>query len=162
MKKEHFKNLVLIVLIITNFMLSQGIFANKKLWLFGYNFFANMGNNQEKDDFSTALHITVPEKIYVNTGYQSSRFCFSRGSAQFNTIYEKAEKLISSAFSASVKNITEISQEAWYSVLSGKSMYLSFSGEYSPQIYAELIGISQTNLSFDTFSHIAINEDGNV
>lgn len=162
MKKEHFKNLVLIILIISNFMLSQRIFANKKLWLFGYNFFSNTGTTMKNDDYITAIHITVPEKIFVNTGYQSSRFTFSRGSSQFNKIYQKAQDIIYSAFSAPLKNVSETSKESWYSVLSGKSLYLSFGCEFTPQLYAELLGIHQTNISVNGFSHISINADGNL
>ena len=162
MKKEHFKKLVLTVVIITNFMLSQRIFANKKLWLFSYNFFSNMKNNISDDEYITTIHITVPEKIFVNTGYQSSRFAFSRNSAHFNKIYEKAEPIISTAFSASIKNIVEITKDMWYSVLSGKSLYLSYSCEYTPQIYSDLLGIDQTNIPVGAFSHIVINESGNV
>ena len=162
MKKEHFKNLVLVALIITNFMLSQRIFANKKLWLFGYNFFANMGNNLKNDDLSTTLHLAVPEKIYVNTGYQSSRFNFLRTQDSFEEIYSYVEPIIQSAFSAPIKNISEVSEDAWHSVLSGKSIYLVYGCDYSSSIYSELIGIKQTNLSVSSFSHLAINEDGSI
>lgn len=162
MKKEHFKNIVLVALIITNFMLSQRIFANKKLWLFGYNFFVNMGNSLKNDDYITTLHITYPEKIFVNTGYQSSRFVYTRGSGEFSKIYEKIEPIILSAFSLGTKTPLEISKDEWFSVLSGKSLYLSFGCEYSSQIYSQLLGVSQNNITLDTFSHMVISESGDL
>ncbi|MBE7015468.1 MAG: hypothetical protein E7417_01430 [Ruminococcaceae bacterium] len=161
MKKEHFKNVILITLIITNFMLSQRIFADKKLWLFGYNFFSNIGYTQKNDDLYTTLNLDVPEKIFVNTGYQSSRFCYLRAHDNFEKIYSGIESAILKAFSSPEKNIAPVSEDMWYSVLTGKSFYIVFGGEYSSQLYANLLGVTNTGLNIPAFSHIAISEEGN-
>lgn len=161
MKKEHFKNVTLILLIIVNFMLSQRIFADKKLWLFGYNFFSNIGNTLKDEDLFTTLNLNLPEKIFVNTGYQSSRFCYLRSQDNFDKVYSKIESAITQAFSATEKNISQVSEDMWYSVLTGKSIYLVFGGEYSSQLYASLIGVNGTGLDIPAFSHIAISEEGN-
>ena len=161
MKKEHFKNVTLVFLIIANFMLSQRIFSDKKLWLFGYNFFSNIGNTLKDDELFTTLNLNVPEKIFVNTGYQSSRFCYLRSKDNFDKIYSEIEPAVTKAFTASEKSITQVSEDMWYSVLTGKSVYLVFGGEYSSQLYAGLIGINDTGLNIPAFSHIAISEEGN-
>lgn len=161
MNKERVKSVILALLIIVNLMLAEKILVNKKLWPSGYNFF-NIRNTVKKSDYSVISHLAVPEKIIVNTGYQSSRFEFFRNSKEFNDIFSASNKILQEAFSSPARAALSITSDEWYSLLTAKSVYLSYPSHYSAQIFANLSGISKTEMSFENFSDIAISESGNV
>ena len=158
MKKERIKSFALAILIIANIMLSGKILVYKKLWLFSYNFFVNVKNSR-KSTYSLANTITLPDKIVVNTGYQSSRFNYTRNMSEFESINEAAADILKKAFAS--KTCASVSADEWYSVLTAKSVYLSYPCKYSSQIFAGFLG-GTTDLNFEGFSDIAINENGNV
>ncbi|MDD6735272.1 MAG: two-component system activity regulator YycH [Clostridiales bacterium] len=160
MKKERIKSIVLILLIITNLVLADKILADKKLWLSGYNFFANMRNNSRRNGTQIAESLAVPEKIIMNTGYQSSRFIYNRTSDNFNDIFNSAKEVLQTAFES--KNIFSATNEDWYAVLSAQSLYLSYPCTFSSNIYAELIGVNSGELNLESFSDIAISDNGSV
>lgn len=159
MKKERIKSVALALLIIANIMLSGKILINKKLWLFSYNFFVN-AKNLRKSTYSLANTITLPDKIVINTGYQSSRFNYTRNMSEFESINNAAAEVLKKAFA--LKNCISVTSDEWYSVLSAKSVYLSYPCKYSSQIFAGFLGSAPTDLNFAEFSDIAINENGNV
>lgn len=161
MKTERIKSIVLILLIITNLVLAEKILVNEKLWLSGYNFFVSTRNLRKKNSFSLSERLSMPEKIIVNTGYQSSRFIFKRDDEYFSSINSAASEIIKSAFSMP-KSVLEIGEEDWYSVLTAKSLYLTFASSFTPQIFASLLGISNSDFPDTEFSDIVIAENGNV
>ena len=161
MKKERIKSIVLIMLIITNLVLAEKIFVNEKLWLSGYNFFVGARNDHKKSTVSVTDSITMPEKIIVNTGYQSSRFIYRRNSENFYSINSAASEVIKAALSDS-KSATLISAEDWYAALTAKSIYLSYPTTFSSDSFASFYGVSMLELPISEFSDIAISENGNV
>ena len=161
MKTERIKSLVLILLIIANLVLAEKILVNEKLWLSGYNFFVSTRNSRRKNIFSVSERLSMPEKILVNTGYQSSRFIFRRDDEYFAAINNAAADIVKSAFSAP-KSVFEISSDDWYSALSAKSLYLSYSSSFTPSVFASLLGISDSDFPDTEFSDIVISESGNV
>lgn len=161
MKTERIKSIVLILLIITNLVLAEKILVNEKLWLSGYNFFVSTRNLRKKNSFSLSERLSMPEKIIVNTGYQSSRFIFKRDDEYFSSINSAASEIIKSAFSMP-KSVLEISEEDWYSALTAKSLYLNFTSSFTPAVFASLLGISNSDLPDTDFSDIVITENGNV
>lgn len=158
MKKERIKSFALALLIISNIILSGKILVNKKLWLFSYNFFSI--KSSKKNQFSLAKTLALPNKIVINTGYQSSRFNYMRSTDGFDYINEAADDVLKKAFSS--KGCAAVSADEWYSVLSAKSLYLSYPCRYSSQTFSEFLGISSTDLNFTAFSDIAISENGTV
>lgn len=161
MKKERIKSILLIMLIITNLVLAEKILVNEKLWLSGYNFFVSTRNNRKKNIASVTESLSMPEKIIVNTGYQSSRFIYTRASEHFSSINSTAAEVIKSAF-RDTKSAFPISAEDWYSALTSKSLYLSFSCSFTPNTYSSFLGISASELPNFEFSDIVIGENGNV
>lgn len=159
MKKERIKSIALVLLIFANIILAGKILVNKKLWLFSYNFFVSM-KNSKKSTYSVENTLALPDKIVVNTGYQSSRFNYIRSNDGFEHINEAIEPVLKKAFSA--KNCTQVSQNEWYSALTAKSIYISYPCKYSAQIFAGFLGINSTEMSFTAFSDIVIGENGNV
>ncbi|MBR4724053.1 MAG: hypothetical protein IK072_04905 [Clostridia bacterium] len=161
MKKERIKSILLIMLIITNLVLAEKILVNEKLWLSGYNFFISTRNNRKKNSASVTESLSMPEKIIVNTGYQSSRFIYTRASEHFADINATSSEVIKSALS-DTKSVLQISAEDWYSALTAKSLYLSYSCLFTPNIYASFLGIPEPQLPIAEFSDIVIGENGNV
>lgn len=161
MNKERIKSIILILLIIVNLMLAENILVDKKLWPSGYNFF-NMGNVSRKSSFSLTKQLAVPEKIIINTGYQSSRFEFLRTSQEFSEIYASVSDVLKKAFMQPQKNVLSVMPDNWYSALTAKSIYLSYPCSFSAQNFASLSGISSCELGFSGFSDIVISENGQV
>ena len=161
MKTERIKSIVLILLIITNLVLAEKILVNEKLWLSGYNFFVSTRNSRKKNNFSVSERLSMPEKIVVNTGYQSSRFIFKRDDKDFASINSAASEIVKSAFSMP-KSALEISPEDWYAALTAKSLYLNYSASFTPSVFASLLGISSSDFPDTEFSDIVIAENGNV
>ncbi len=161
MKKERIKSIVLIMLIITNLVLAEKIFVNEKLWLSGYNFFVSARNGNKKNSVTVSESLTMPEKIIVNTGYQSSRFIYRRNSENFSSINSAASETIKAALSDS-RSAFLISDEDWYAALTAKSVYLSYPAVFSLDSFASFYGIATPELPISEFSDIVISENGNV
>lgn len=159
MKKERIKSIALVLLIFANIVLAGKILVNKKLWLFSYNFFVNM-KNSKKSAYSLENTLALPDKIVVNTGYQTSRFNYLRNSDGFENINESIESVLKKAFSS--KSCVQVSENEWYSVLTAKSIYISYPCKYSAQIFAGFLGTDSTEMGFTAFSDIAVGENGNV
>ena len=154
MNKERIKNLLLVFLIAMNFILGSRILIDKKLWPSGYNFFSNIGNWASiKNKFGSEETIyksrfLSPEKILINTGDQTTRLSLNPADAEFNGILEEAYMLLQKAFSDDTNTITSVSREDFYSSLGSNSIYLEFSAEYTPELFARLIGTT-SNLTID-------------
>ena len=161
MKKERIKSIILIMLIITNLVLAEKILVNEKLWLSGYNFFVSTRNKRKKNIVSVTESLSLPEKIVVNTGYQSSRFIYTRADENFVPINNAAAEVIKAAF-GDYKSALEITAEDWYAALTSKSVYLSYSASFSPSLYSSFLGISEPELPILEFSDIVIAENGTV
>ncbi len=161
MIKERVKSIILVILVIFTLVLAERILVDKKLWPSGYNFFS-MGGNSGKNEGALSDNLILPERIIVNTGYQSSRFEYIRTSETFENIYTVASGILKTAFSSSSKNISQVSSDSWYSALTSKSLYLSYPGSFSSQNFAGLMGIEQTESTFNNFCDIVIGETGNV
>lgn len=161
MNKERIKSFVLVLLVIVNLLLAEKILVNKKLWPSGYNFF-NIGNSVKKNDYYVADRLAVPQKIIINTGYQSSRFEYNRNDRDFTEILSAANDTVKKAFLKPLKSVNTISSDDWYYVLTSKSVYLHYTCNYSASVFSKLLGISSTELDFESFSDIIISENGNV
>lgn len=161
MMKERVKSFILVILVAFSLVLAEKILVDEKLWPTGYNFFS-IGKNLKKPDQSVADNLTAPERIIVNTGYQSSRFEYLRTSSEFKKIYGVASDILKTAFEKPARNISPASAENWYSALTGKSIYLAYPTSYSAKNFSELLGSGRTEATFKSFSDIVIEENGNV
>lgn len=161
MMKERVKSLILVILVAFSLVLAEKILVDEKLWPTGYNFFS-IRTNLKKADRGTADNLTAPERIIVNTGYQSSRFEYLRTSGKFKEIYSVAGEILKTAFREPARNITQVSSENWYSALTGKSIYLSYPTSYSAKNFSGLMGTNRAEATFKSFSDIVIEENGNV
>lgn len=160
MNKDRLKSIILVILIIFNLVLAERILIDKRLWPSGYNLF-NIGASFKRNAGSPSETLVLPERIIVNTGYQSSRFEYIRKTEEFENIFEKTKSIIKLAFLKSAKDISAISADDWYSALTGKSLYLSYPCKFSAQNFSALFNIS-TELTFQGFSDIVISDSGTV
>lgn len=160
MNKARLKSIILITLIIFNLVLAERILVDKRLWPSGYNLF-NIGKNLGDTSDSVAGHLILPERIIINTGYQSSRFECTRAMDEFDSTFEKAKSVIASAFSKPLRELSVISSDDWYRALTGKSIYLAYPCKFSAQNFSALLGLS-TELGFKGFSDIVISDNGTV
>lgn len=161
MIKERVKSIILVILVIFTLVLAERILVDKKLWPTGYNFFS-IGGNSGKTTDSVSDNLLRPDRIIVNTGYQSSRFEYIQNSEDFDKIHSIASDILKTAFKASSKSISQVSADSWYSALTSKSIYLSYPGSFSAKNFAGLMSIENTEATFDNFSDIVIGETGNV
>ncbi len=161
MMKERLKSFILVILVAFSLVLAEKILVDEKLWPTGYNFFS-IRTNLKRADHSVTDNLTAPERIIVNTGYQSSRFEYLRKSPEFKGIYDVASNVLKNAFQEPARNITQVSSENWYSALTGKSIYLSYPTSYSAKNFSGLLAVGRTEATFKNFSDIVIEENGNV
>lgn len=161
MIKERVKSFILVILVVFTLVLAERILVDEKLWPTGYNFFS-IGINQRKNDGLVSDSLTAPERIIVNTGYQSSRFQYLFPSREYKEILTAANGILKSAFNKPERDISQISPEVWYTGLTGKSIYLAYPTTFSAQVFSRLSGYGDTEAQFKSFSDIVIDEDGTV
>ena len=170
MNKERVKNLVLVFLIAMNFILGSRILFERKLWPSGYNFFSNVNNfeissilrgikNHFTDNEIYKSRLLSPEKILINTGDQTTRLSLNPSDAEFNEILEEAYQVLQKAFSDSTSTTGIISREEFYSALGSNSIYLEYAADYTPSLFARLIGttLGATISIPDGFSQVVIS-----
>lgn len=174
MKKEHLKNIALVLLVAMNLLLGSNILFDKKLWPSGYNFFDSeyfpilrLFEKKAKADKNTierAVHLTMPEKIIFNTGDQSTRFSVNSDNDEYTKIIENCEDVFTAAMLCSDERIAEVESEEWFSALMTKSVYLSYYTEYETGLFANFLGLRETSLSqrVNTFSNVVISLSDNV
>ena len=73
------------------------ILVDEKLWPTGYNFFS-IRTNPKKIEVSVSENLITPERIIINTGYQSSRFEYLKNSNEFEEVHETSKKILKEAF----------------------------------------------------------------
>ena len=159
--KERVKSFVLVTLVIFTLVLAERILVDEKLWPTGYNFFS-IRTTPKKNEVSVSENLITPERIIINTGYQSSRFEYLKNSSEFEEVHETSKKILKEAFQKPSKDISTIPADSWYSILTAKSVYLPYPCAYSAQNFAQFLGLSSTDASFKSFSDIVISNSGSV
>lgn len=169
MNKERLKSITLVGLILMNFVLGGIIMTDKKLWPHGYNFFISLENSfpmqffaDLKNRFGTVpaakTHLSMPENIIINTGYQTTRFSVNAKDPIFSDLTAAANKILASTLSAS-DDLTHVDREEWYSALTAKSVYLSYPVDYEAGLFAQFLGVKNHKLpsNIRTISKIVIS-----
>ncbi len=157
MNKEHIKSIILFMLVVCNLFLGSKILT-KKLWPDGYNFFVSIRKTDLYNSFAKIFHgssvydgskshISVPEGIIVNTGYQTTRFPLKTSHENFGSIYSVCSDILKNALSMPQKSWSYTSADEWYSQLSGKSVYMSYSSRFTSSLFAEFAGCKNSEIS---------------
>ncbi|MCH5184686.1 MAG: hypothetical protein J1F64_01045 [Oscillospiraceae bacterium] len=164
--KERLKSMLLGFLVICSLVLGGKIWTQKKLWPDGYNFFYSIKKSpivrrltDRKASPYTKTHIALPDRIIINTGYQTTRFLLNSTHEQFKMANDIAYEALAAAFSADSKNISEASSDEWYNTLTSRSVYLSYDINYSSDIMPEFFGCSGSAISgfTDIISDVVIS-----
>ena len=86
------------------------------------------------------MHLSAPESIIINTGYQSSRFSVGADEALFLEITEACGEILATAFSEQDAPVP-VSQEEWFGALMSKSIYLEYPADCQTSLFARLLGV---------------------
>ena len=165
--KEQVKTLLLVFLVISNLVLGCRIWIQKKLWPDGYNFFYSIKNSSiirmiadKGASLYAQSHIALPDRIIINTGYQTTRFLLNSTHERFKFANDTAYEVLTEAFSADARYISEISEEEWYSALTSRSVYLSYDINYSSDIMPQFFENRRTDLEqfTDIISDVVISD----
>ena len=165
MKLRRTKSLILTCLIISSIVLSAYVWMSEELWPKGYNFFIGLKNNPSvrrifySDVYSIPMeNLSRPEKIVVTKGEERS--VFYNSDASFENINKPVSAFLSGVLKdeAVVLNRGTVPIEEWKNVLRNdeildtRSLYVEFSLEYSPTLFAHMIGIKNTWIGKDIHS----------
>lgn len=173
MNKEQVKSIVLGGLLGINIFLGSQILFDKKLWSSDYNFFNTENfalfnlfkkSSDESDSPQKASHLTMPEKIIFNTGDQTTRFSLNSNNKEYSEIIEYCNEVLVAGFLSDEKNISEATEEEWFSSLMTQSIYLSYHSEYNTELFAKFLGVPETTFSqyAGSFSNAVISLYDNV
>ena len=129
MKKEHFKTVILVLLVFSSIILTVNKWFSEKLWPDGYNFFSNLTNyfsfGDKTDDRTYYLskeNISNPSKIIVNGN--ELRSIYKHTSLEYNSMLSDVKEILKSGLSC--ESFEEISQENWTNALKKASIYISY------------------------------------
>lgn len=165
MKFRRTKSLILTCLIISSIVLSAYVWMSEELWPKGYNFFIGLKNNPSvrrifySDVYSIPMeNLSKPEKIVVTKGEE--RNVYYNSDPSFEGVNKTAIAFLSGVLKdeALVKNRVIVPIEEWKNVLRNdeildtRSIYVDFSIEYSPSLFAHMIGIKNTWIGKDVSS----------
>lgn len=158
MKKERIKNIALLSLIILNVLLCSRILIDKKLWPHGYNFFVDRENSfmgqvidnifqGQKNLSESKVQLISPQRIMLNTGYQSTRLSLDSSDEKYYEINDMVQNILKQAMSEPSKSVTSVSKEDWYTVLTGKSIYLSYTTEFDSKLFAKFLSSKDSEIT---------------
>lgn len=172
--KENLKSLLLVVLIFTNLILGSSVLSMQKLWSGDdYNFFVDTKIPSIKGYFSSFFHsdsneskethLEFPERIIINTGYQTSRQSLTISDKAFYDIFTVANEFLTSAFTQE-QQFSSVSNEEFYSVLNSRSVYLRYPTDYDATLFSYLLGagVPSSSLGFSKLRNAVISIDGTV
>lgn len=172
--KETIKSILLVVLVITNFILGSQVLSTQKLWSDdGYNFFVNMKKNPISTFFINIFsgnsknepltNLEAPERIIVNTGYQTSRRALTSTDENFSEILLYANELLTIAFSEEQQFI-KVPKDEFFSALSTRSVYLRYPTDYDAALFSYLLGAGtpDSSLGFTQIKNVVISADGYI
>ena len=140
MKKETFKTLILVLLVISSIILTVNNWFSEKLWPDGYNFFSNIANffaadKTPKSYYLSKENVSNPTKIIVNN--LEKRGLYTHTSTDFNNMVEPIKAILKSGLEK--KTFEKSSADAWKDALKYKSIYMSYPVEYESGVFSAIM-----------------------
>ncbi len=164
MRKEKIKTGILLLLILSAVALAMSVWFGRGIWPRGYDFFANLPNRaffsqifrKEQPYISPMENLAKPRLFVVTNG--GDRAVYYNSDASYAPYYEAISAFFKETLSneAAVFMSTAVDEEEWYDVLRNdeildtKSIYISYSTEFSPRLFAQVIGTEHTWLEKHT------------
>ncbi len=167
MLKKSIKNILLIILVLTGFILVYQIWFSSYFLPDGYNYFASglrskvinpiirLLEGRKGTDFSQNLHtLFKPEKIVLHAS--GDRRVFSSGSEEFNQIRVLSADIISNCLLGeyALKSRETVDLESYFSVLKGKSIYVDYGKNCDYRLFSYGVCGQEKNRFTDDLSAI--------
>lgn len=160
MKKERFKSIMLVVLVISSLILTGQIWFNEKLWPEGYNFFVNMrvsafdkiagffGVSGEPEQHTrtkiiSPLHLAV----YTVKNFDHAMAVLNESSEKYSLINSYVTDTVSYALACDSKSITKVDESGWRKALFTRGMYVDYGVTYKSDTFLQLLGITSSPIS---------------
>jgi len=157
-KREKFKTLILILLIISSLVLAVLTWVYEKLWPTGYSFFSNFSDIPlisswfgTEDNYSFPVdNLSKPGKIVVTNGEKRSVYYVSDSS--FAGLHSVTRDFLVTVLTNEdmVIRRAAVSPDEWFDVLRNdelldtKSIYTEFALSYTPDLFAQIMGVQHT------------------
>lgn len=157
-KREKVKTLILSLLIISSLVLSVSTWVYEKLWPTGYSFFSNFSDIPvisalfgSTDNYSIPVdNLSKPGKIVVTNG--EIRSVYYNSDSSFAGLHSVTRDFLVSVLTNEdiVIRRAAVSPDEWYDVLRNdelldtKSIYAEFSLSYTPDLFAQIMGVQHT------------------
>ncbi len=146
MKKESFKNIILLVLVITSVALTFNMWMQKKLWPDGYNFFSNItkyfdGADYEKKYYLSKENVSYPTKIVITN--TEKRSLYTHTEPDFETITDAVMPSVKGGISGAV--YVESNLDEWETAICNTSVYMSYPVAYDYSLFNAILGLSAPN-----------------
>lgn len=142
MKKEHFKTVILVLLVFSSIILTVNKWFSEKLWPDGYNFFSNLTNyfsfgdkTDDKTYYLSKENISNPSKIIVNGN--ELRSIYKHTSLEYNSMLSDVKEILKNGLSC--ESFEEISQENWTNALKKASIYISYPVAYDSKTFSAIM-----------------------
>lgn len=161
MKKESFKNLILVLLVISSISLTVNMWLKKKLWPEGYNFFSNITNLFNKDSnsnkyFLSKENISYPTKIVITN--IEKRSIYTHTENEFDLVVESIMPIIKNGMRQSAYSVSSVAE--WETSLKGSSVFISYPAEYEFNLFNTILGVEpQKNAQIKTVKEFLIVPD---
>lgn len=160
MKKERFKSVLLVTLVISSLLLTAQIWFNEKLWPEGYNFFVSMRasafgkisnwfGQDESEPVKTKLVLAQPYHLvaYTVKDFDHAALELTPRNAEYETICSYVNEAIGNALTRQTKSLLKVSQEDWQKALFTRGLYVDFGFEYQTNTFTALIDTADSPLS---------------
>ncbi len=152
MKKESFKNIILVCLVVSSIALTFNMWLQKKLWPDGYNFFSNITNyfngaDYEKKYYLSKENVSYPTKIVITN--TEKRSLYTHTETEFQSIIDVIMPSVKSGISEAKYVESNISE--WETAIKSSSVYMSYPVAYDYSLFNAILGLSapkQTDIQY--------------
>ena len=152
MKKESFKNIILVGLVISSIALTFNMWMQKKLWPDGYNFFSNItkylnGSDYQKKYYLSKENVSFPKKVVITN--TEKRSLYTHTEQEFQQIM----KVVMPAIKDGISNAQYIESNIneWELAIKNTSLYFSYPVAYDYSLFSAILGLTapkQTDIAY--------------
>ncbi len=140
MKKETFKTIALVFLVLSSIMLTVNNWFSEKLWPDGYNFFSTLANyfspeEAPKSYYLSKENVSNPTKIVVNN--IDYRGVYTHTSKEYNDMVGPVKEILKQGLSES--SFSKASEELWKEALKYKSIYMEYPVSYDIKTFSAIM-----------------------
>ncbi len=159
MRKERFKSLVLVALVVSSLLLTSQIWFNERLWPEGYNFFVNIrasafetvagffGAPAEEENGQASVLEPITLAAYTVKDMDHVMTVVNESSDSFELINDYISSTITYALAKEAKSITQVTEDDWQKALFTRGLYVDYGVTYHTSTFSEVLGVSASPLA---------------